>query len=382
MGGRAYATMLIRFCLTNPWMWAAALVLSVALCTGLLVDWYDEGQTHDLFAVSTYEWILMQEHEAEGMSFSPEYQELSQQRLEAAQQAAHAQTPSEFYAAVSRFCEVRWRMGEAGYISGDSLARRAEYELAHRVAALDLAAKIPATSREAPALYHMASAVHYVPYILWHVPAVLLVVLVSRLTRNGGLCAKAPVGICASLMAELGAVGFMLTVVVAAAWLPSVVWAAVGNGLGTVTYPVVFIQDGHVAVATVGGVLAKTYLLGLLGSLIVYAAGRLGAVLTHTPAYGAGIALVVLLVPAFCGFMGLPLLACGFLSILDISQVTGWATTRPLSVALGPDFATGCAMGGAVLLGLAALLGLPRLVRLVRLRCAAVAAEDGRAGWR
>lgn len=347
MGFRCTVTLaLLR--LKRPWPWVVTIVLACAACTGLFVDIYDEGQTHDLFAQSTYAWQASIRAPEAGGDIPEDYLHYSELKASAAERASMATKPAELYQAVTDYCNAQALMGEAGYLATDPQLVATEQYLTNQLVAIGHSEWPPATPRTSPALYYVAAMYHHLPYWMLYAPAIAPSACMLPMLKRNTAISRAPVGSFSAAVAQTIVVAAASLALTTLAWLPAFAYTSLVNGIGRPSFPVAFMQNGNAVMTSVGGILLHAALLLVLASSTIYLVGRAVFGMTSNAHLAACTAAALVMVPALCDYAGLtmPVTAepSAYLWALDISHVIGWATLRPQTVACGLGFGPACAL--------------------------------------
>lgn len=343
-----YAVTLALLCLKRPWPWIATIALACAACTGIFVDIYDEDQTHDLFAQSTYAWQVSIQIPEAGGDIPEDYLHYRELKVSAAERAFTATKPAELYRAVADYCNAQALMGEAGYLTTDPSLIATEQFLTSRLVTIGYSEWPPATPRTSPALYYAAAMYHHLPYWMLYAPAITLSTCMLPMLKRNTAISRAPVGSFSAAAAQAVVVAATSLALTTLAWFPAFVYTSLVNGIGCLNFPVAFMQNGNAIITSVGRVLLHAALLLVLASSTIYLVGRAVFGMTSNTYLAVCTAVALVMAPALCDYAGfaMPVAAepSAYLWALDISHVVGWATLRPQTVTCSLSFGPACAL--------------------------------------
>ena len=287
-----YAGVLVRATLKSPLVWAATALTAAVLCMGLVIPLYDEGRGQGALSRATYEWVLG----ARGVTAaSPEgvpvdLAELNGRELDAAQRAVDAGTPEGFYAALADFYRVRLDIAGAGYSTEPVVAVRAQAVFTERLVETGYDRWPRLTSCDAPALFYVASAYRYVPSFVLYAVVVAVGFALARLGLRDKLFTRVPLPRACAVGVEAAVAVAVSGLLLAVAWAPAFIWAAVVNGVGTLSYPVVFVRGSEVVSLTLAGLLVHAGGLWAVASTSVFAVCQLVATVVDKASPGAAAA--------------------------------------------------------------------------------------------
>lgn len=212
--------------------------------------------------------VLKEGVETGGFDTAPQIIKESNERqlelLEITQQGDLARS----LAAQAELARIDLELYESGNLVADPLMLQAKYTLLHSLAQRSNPA-LYGTTAEEPGLYRVAEVIGTLPPMLVPLIPVVVGFLVLKNMESKKLLFQVP----CSTIAKMGAAIIAVTALSLAVFLVSLVPACFINtvlhGLGDPSYPVVFIQGGTVVSTTIGGVLARTFIVVAMVALFV-----------------------------------------------------------------------------------------------------------------
>lgn len=205
-------------------------------------------------------------------------------------------------------------------------------------------------STDVRALYYVSYVLANVPYFLVLLPVVAIALVCCRASSQGRLLAHVPLGFAARYYSTVFSLFITSLCSLLVACVPGFLVALLKNGLGDISYPVVYVSSGQIVETSMGSVAAGSFVLGaaiclmlsLIMSLFVMVKSGPGCISAFVlvvgiplmPAYYGGaipqqvLALLpttYLNVPAIVGY---PDYLCG----LDIAPILGCTLQQALLV--------------------------------------------------
>lgn len=383
--GLVYTAALFRMVLSGPWVYAIALVMAGAVLVPAL---FSIRQDMSEYTVRHYQQgVYARLGEAvTGGIFEEGSQEAEDARrahglLSDFVTASGSAAQFRALAAYERFCaELSQRgspvLGLASGTAGEAFdAERAEAKavLLERVAALP-DPSLYALSELMPGSFYLSFLYGTLPFAVWLVPSVTAALAVAALRCRGGFLQQVPVSHRMELLSGC-AVAFVIAVLMlVVVAIPGTAAATARNGLGSLDYPVVYVQSGAVVASTVGAALlegagVQALVSGLAVSMLlaVEALTRSFRSVCVAAVLGAGLAMLAVNASVLAAGEGFVAMALGWLPLtyFDVARTVGAAGYDFASGAGISTFAACLALGVSIPLVLA-VCGFAQSVRLGR----------------
>lgn len=248
----------------------------------------------------------------------PEHlREITRRQTTALESIANASSSQEYYSGIAQYTETLVETFDSGNLVGtDRQTLIAEKELYSALSKL-----------EDSKLYHDTSVLPALPYacyvfaqmssIVWLAPPLLLAAFTQAADRRPHLMGSAPVSHSSRVAAMLAVPSLLSPILLIAAFLPVFLFRGVQTGFGSLSYPVVFVQNEAVIQMTVGTTLLCQLALYVCACVFISSITLLITQASQRVAFSLAIATCLCLLPT----MGT------YFDALHVNDISGYLRT-------------------------------------------------------